>query len=189
MEKADIVKAVRKCLDENTETAALTSDENTLELDDIIEDKIKPGINAVKEIAPLSRLTISTHTLSTPVLPDGYLRFVGIHGAACGTIHELSENADNIAHRNLSEFAGIKHTKSNSVAIYTKNGIETFPADTSATLYYIKAAESETDIDSGIYDAVIMKIAALVCGTQMSSGGMQMMNAMCAENLGLTNKE
>lgn len=85
---ADIVRAVRVCLDKNVEHAALISadDIDTLTLDDIILSKIEDGVRSVEAEAPVTMLG-EGHVFGDEVywldggsgwvlLPDDFMRLI-----------------------------------------------------------------------------------------------------------------
>ena len=197
--KEQIVTAVKKALDENTETAALTEDTDTLELEDIIERSIPDGINAVRLVAPISRVnvTYSAFTAASSVaLPTDFLRLAVITGKPGEWRHGVSEFTlpeSSRYHQQGSEFAGIKGNASKPVAVLTvgESGkeVQLFPK-TTGNIWYVPsvAANDSYDIEDGCYGAVIYKIAAIVSGIELSAAGVQALTALCNEQLGINAK-
>lgn len=225
--KETIVLDVLAALDENTKVTVLSSDEDTLELHDIIENSISVGINAVRRIAPLTMVdvkqsvfgssqTTSGSSVLGPVksfaLPTDFLRLAIIHGNDWKQpVSEFIVPGTTRYSMMYSEFEGIRGNASKPFAavsisiIESANtsigkSVELYPA-TSGVFVYVPmnmgldaksqstlAANDSYAIEDSIYNAVLYKIAATVCGIVRDAAGMQLLNSLCAEQLGISNQ-
>jgi len=133
---ADIVKDVRITLDQNQVESILAADDNTLELDDIIRNKITEAAMRILREAPL-RMIDGTLALPEPViiedeeqapikavirLPDDYLRLAIVRMSDWKTPLRVAVlDTSDIYQTVTSEFDGIKPNQFRPLAVETED--------------------------------------------------------------------
>ena len=176
--EATIIRDVRVAMDENTSVAPFTdSDGNTfnpdtLEMEEIIKSKIADGVNAVRSVAPLSKLEPARMASgeSWPIkwideekmigevpLPDDYLRMVLFKMSDWTHAVTITIAVDSaLYHQMFSRWKGVRGNPSRpNIAIATdtstgKNVIQFFSCDsteTTAELAYIKRCDKPNEPD------------------------------------------
>ena len=176
--EATIIKDVRVALDENTNIAPFTDsdgntfDPDTLEMEEIIKSKIADGVNAVRSVAPLSKLEparmasgegwpltwIDDEKMIGEVpLPDDYLRMVMFKMSDWAHAATTPIPADTaMYHQQFSEWKGVRGNPSRpNIAVATdmatgKNVIQFFSCDSTeatAELTYIKRCDKPNEPD------------------------------------------
>lgn len=180
--EATIIKDVRVAMDENTSVAPFTDsdgntfDPDTLEMEEIIKSKIADGVNAVRSVAPLSKLEPASiksgegwpvtwidgeKMIGEVPLPDDYLRMVMFKmsdWAHAATTPIAADSA--LYHQQFSKWKGVRGNPSRpNIAIATdtatgKNVLQFFSCDSTeatAELAYIKRCDgpsNQIEIDS-----------------------------------------
>lgn len=133
---ADIAKDVRVTLDQNQVESILATDDDTLELDDIIRNKITEAAMRILREAPL-RMIDGTVTLPEPVtiededsvpiravirLPDDYLRLVIVKMSDWKTPLRVAVlDTSDIYQTVTSEFDGIRPNQYRPLAVETED--------------------------------------------------------------------
>jgi len=133
---ADIAKDVRVTLDQNQVESILATDDDTLELDDIIRNKITEAAMRILREAPL-RMIDGTVTLPEPVtiededsvpiravirLPDDYLRLAVVRMSDWKTPLRVAVlDTSDIYQTVTSEFDGIRPNEYRPLAVETED--------------------------------------------------------------------
>lgn len=176
--EATIIRDVRVAMDENTSVAPFTDsdgntfDPDTLEMEEIIKSKIADGVNAVRSVAPLSKLEPARMASgeSRPIkwideekmigevpLPDDYLRMVLFKMSDWTHAVTTTIAVDSaLYHQMSSRWKGVRGNPSRpNIAIATdtstgKNVIQFFSCDSTeatAELAYIKRCDKPNEPD------------------------------------------
>lgn len=176
--EATIIRDVRVAMDENTSVAPFTDsdgntfDPDTLEMEEIIKSKIADGVNAVRSVAPLSKLEPARMASgeSWPIkwideekmiggvpLPDDYLRMVLFKMSDWTHAVTTTIAVDSaLYHQMFSRWKGVRGNPSRpNIAIATdtstgKNVIQFFSCDSTeatAELAYIKRCDKPNEPD------------------------------------------
>ena len=183
--EATIIKDVKVAIDENTSVAPFTDsdgntlDPDTLEMEEMIKSKIADGVNAVRSVAPVSKLEPARMASgeSWPVkwidkekmigevpLPDDYLRMVMFKmsdWAHAATTLIAADSA--LYHQQFSRWKGVRGNQSRpNIAVATDTGtgkdvIQFFSCDSTeatAELVYIKRCDkpNKPDEPNTMYD-------------------------------------
>lgn len=213
---ADIVKDVRITLDQNQVESILAADDNTLELDDIIRNKITEAAMRILREAPL-RMIDGTIALPEPVtvedeessdtqvpvksvirLPDDYLRLAVVRMSDWKTPLRVAVlDTSDIYQTVTSEFDGIRPNEYRPLAVETEDAdgpiLELWgSSDSEATLQqgrYIgqpRVRDGVLNFPNLLYPALVNMTAALAAQAYKDNAAQSLMQ-LAVEYMGVQN--